>query len=58
MTNDYSRFTNKSRNAIMKAVELTRQCQYAAIESPVMMVAVFQEGNDMVPFLLNQFLIL
>lgn len=54
MTNDYSRFTNKSRNAIMKAVELTRQCQYAAIESPVMMVAVFQEGNDMVPFLLNQ----
>lgn len=54
MTNDYSRFTNKSRNAIMKAVELTRQCQFAAIESPVMMVAVFQEGNDMVPFLLNQ----
>ena len=53
MTNDYSRFTNKSRNAIMKAVELTRQCQFAAIESPVMMVAVFQEGNDMVPFLLN-----
>ena len=53
MTNDFSRFTNKSRNAIMKAVELTRQCQYAAIEPTVMMVAVLQEGDDMVPFLLN-----
>ncbi len=53
MTNDFSRFTNKSRNAIMKAVTLTRQCQYAAIEPTVMMVAVLQEGNDMVPFLLN-----
>ena len=53
MTNDFSRFTNKSRNAIMKAVELTRQCKYAAIEPTVMMVAVLQEGDDMVPFLLN-----
>lgn len=53
MTNDFSRFTNKSRNAIMKSVELTRQCQYAAIEPTVMMVAVLQEGDDMVPFLLN-----
>lgn len=54
MTIDYSRFTNKSRNAILKAVSLTKQCQYAAIEPQVMMVAVLQEGNDMVPFLLNQ----
>lgn len=51
---DYSRFTNKSRNAILKAVSLTKQCQYAAVEPQVMMVAVLQEGNDMVPFLLNQ----
>lgn len=50
---DYSRFTNKSRNAISKAVSLTKQCQYAAIEPQVMMVAVLQEGNEMVPFLLN-----
>ena len=54
MTIDYSRFTNKSRNAILTAVSLTKQCQYAAIEPQVMMVAVLQEGNDMVPFLLNQ----
>jgi len=53
MTNDFSRFTNKSRSAVMKAVTLTRQCQYAAIEPTVMMVAVLQEGDDMVPFLLN-----
>lgn len=51
---DYSRFTNKSRNAILKAVSLTKQCQYAVVEPQVMMVAVLQEGNDMVPFLLNQ----
>lgn len=51
---DYSRFTNKSRNAIIKAVSLTKQCQYATVEPQVMMVAVLQEGNDMVPFLLNQ----
>lgn len=51
---DYSEFTNKSRNAILKAVELTRQCQYAAIEPAVMMVALLQEGNEMVPFMLNQ----
>ncbi len=54
MSIDYSRFTNKSRNAILKAVSLTKQCKYAAIEPQVMMVAVLQEGNDMVPFLLNQ----
>lgn len=51
---DYSSFTNKSRNAISKAVSLTKQCGYAAVEPQVMMVAVLQEGNDMVPFLLNQ----
>lgn len=51
---DYSNFTNKSRNAILKAVSLTKQCQYAAVEPQIMMVALLQEGNDMVPFLLNQ----
>lgn len=54
MSLDYSRFTNKSRNAILKAVSLTKQCKYASVEPQVMMVAVLQEGNDMVPFLLNQ----
>ena len=54
MTIDYSKFTNKSRNAILTAVSLTKQCQYAAVEPQVMMVALLQEGNDMVPFLLNQ----
>ena len=54
MTIDFSRFTNKSRSAILKAFSLTKQCQYAAVEPQVMMVALLQEGNDMVPFLLNQ----
>ena len=50
---DYSKFTNKSRSAIAKAVALTKECQYATVEPQVMLVAVFQEGNEMVPFLLN-----
>lgn len=54
MNLDYSKFTIKSRKAIDKAVLLTRQCQYATIEPQVLMVSVFQEGNEMVPFLLNQ----
>lgn len=54
MNIDYSKFTNKSRSAILKAVSLTKQCQYDAVEPQVMMVALLQEGNDMVPFLLNQ----
>lgn len=54
MTIDYSKFTNKSRSAILTAVSLTKQCQYAAVEPQVMMVALLQEGNDMVPFLLNK----
>ena len=33
---------------------MTKQCQYATVAPQVMMVAVLQEGNDMVPFLLNQ----
>jgi len=54
MNIDYSKFTNKSRTAIVTAVSLTKQCQYAAVEPQVMMVALLQEGNDMVSFLLNQ----
>lgn len=54
MNTENSVFTNQSQNAINKAVLLTKQCHYAAVEPQVMMVAVLQEGNDMVPFLLNQ----
>ena len=50
---DYSKFTIKSRDAISKAVSLTKQCQYAEVETQVMMVAILQEGNEMVPFMLN-----
>lgn len=54
MSLDYSRFTSKTRNAILQAFALTRQCQFDAVQPQVMMVALLQEGNDMVPFLLNQ----
>lgn len=54
MNIDYSKFTHKSRTAIVTAVSLTKQCQYSAVEPQVMMVALLQEGNDMVSFLLNQ----
>ncbi len=50
---DNSKLTNKSRNAVNKAFALTRQCQFRAVEPQVMMVAVLQEGDDMVPFMLN-----
>ncbi|MBQ0029799.1 MAG: AAA family ATPase [Bacteroidales bacterium] len=53
MSIDFTKFTNKSRSALLKAVSLTKECQYASVEPQVMMVAVFQEGNDMVPFLLD-----
>lgn len=53
MTIDYSKFTNKSRNAINQAVSLTKQCHYCEVEPQVMMVAILQEGNEMVPFMLN-----
>ncbi len=50
---DYSKFTNKSRDAISKAFSLTKQCQYAEVEPQLMMVAILQEGNEMIPFMLN-----
>ena len=54
MTIDYSKFTNKSRNAIDKAVSLTKQCGYAAVEPQVLMVAIHQEDKERVLFLLEK----
>ncbi len=54
MNVDYSLFTEKARSAVKKAVQLARQCQYAQIEPQVLMVALVQEGRDMVAFMLGR----
>lgn len=54
MNINFSKFTIKSRNAITRAFTLTKQCQYSEIEPQVLMVAILQEGDEMVSYLLNK----
>lgn len=54
MNINFSRFTIKSRNAITRAFTLTKQCQYAEIEPQVLMVAILQESDEMVSYVLNK----
>ena len=54
MNVDYSLFTEKARSTVKKAVQLARQCQYAQIEPQVLMVALVQEGRDMIAFMLGR----
>lgn len=53
MNINFSRFTIKSRNVITRAFALTKQCQYADIEPQVLMVAILQESDEMVSYVLN-----
>lgn len=53
MVVDYSLFTEKARTAIRNAANTARQCQYAMIETPIMMVSLLKEGKDMVAFVLG-----
>ena len=54
MNVDCSLFTEKVRSAVRKAVQLARQCQYAQIEPQMLMVALVQEGRDMIAFMLGR----
>ncbi len=54
MAINYSKLTAKSRGAIQKAHAITKECGYEAIEPQVMMVAILQENQEMISFLLNK----
>ena len=51
---DFSRFTDISRLTIEKAHQLAREYGFGAIEPQIMMIALMQEGQDMVCFILQQ----
>lgn len=51
---DYSKFTDRSKNAISRALSLTKRCQYAEVEPQVMLVAILQESRYMIPFMLHE----
>lgn len=51
---DFSRFTDISKQTVQKAYQLAREFHCASIESQIMMVALMQEGQDMVYFMLRQ----
>lgn len=51
---DFSRFTDISKQTVQKAYKLAREFHCASIEPQIMMVALMQEGRDMVYFMLRQ----
>ena len=51
---DFSRFTDISKQTIQKAYQLAQEFQCASIEPQIMMVALMQEGQDMVYYILHQ----
>ena len=51
---DFSRFTDISRQTIQKAHQLTLEYGCSSIEPQIMMIALMQEGQDMVYFILQQ----
>lgn len=51
---DFSRFTDISKHTVQKAYQLAREFHCASIEPQIMMVAVMQEGQDMVYFMLRK----
>ena len=51
---DYSRFTDISKQTVQKAYRLAREFHCASIEPQIMMVAMMQEGQDMIYFMLRK----
>ena len=51
---DFSRFTDISKQTVQKAYRLAREFHCASIEPQIMMVAVMQEGQDMIYFMLRK----
>ena len=51
---DFSRFTDISKQTVQKAYRLAREFHCASIEPHIMMVAMMQEGQDMIYFMLRK----
>lgn len=51
---DFSRFTDISKQTVQMAYQLAREFHCASIEPQIMMIALMQEGQDMVCFMLRQ----
>ena len=51
---DYSDFTERARNVVRKAFELSRNCGISSLEPPILAVTVLQEGRDMVEFVFRK----
>ena len=51
---DFSKFTEISKQTIKRAYQLARELNCSSIEPEIMIVALMQEGQDMVYFMLRQ----
>lgn len=51
---DFSRFTDISKQTVQKAYRIAREFHCASIEPQIMMVAMMQEGQDMIYFMLRK----
>jgi ATP-dependent Clp protease ATP-binding subunit ClpB len=51
---DFSRFTDISKQTVQKAYRLAREFHCTSIEPQIMMVAMMQEGQDMIYFMLRK----
>lgn len=51
---DFSRFTDILKQTVQMAYQLAREFHCASIEPQIMMIALMQEGQDMVCFMLRQ----
>ena len=54
---DFSRFTDISKQTVQKAYRLAREFHCASIEPQIMMVAMMQEGQDMIYFMLRKLIV-
>ena len=54
MAYDYSVFTERARNVVRKAFELSGGCGVSSLEPPILAVTVLQEGRDMVEFVFRK----
>lgn len=51
---NFNLYSERTRNTITKAFQISQQCTYLAIEAPVLMVALLQEGRDICDSLFGQ----
>ena len=54
MAYDYSDFTERARNVVRRAFEVSRNCGVLSLEPPILAATVLQEGRDMVEFVFRK----